>query len=72
MDGKVNGLDLDYFMMAFHNKDAYEARIYGVPVEFNCDMNWDGVVNGLDVDLLIEAVLNNGTADDYWESIDYD
>ena len=72
MDGKVNGLDFDYFMMAFHNKDAYEARFYGVPVEFNCDMNWDGVVNGLDVDLLIEAVLNNGAAGDYWESIGYE
>jgi hypothetical protein len=71
-DGKVNGEDIKAFLLAMNNPPLYEELYYGIPPEFNCDVNWDGVVNGMDVGPFISAVLNNGVAGDYWDSIDYD
>ncbi|MBU0640844.1 MAG: hypothetical protein KKB50_18415 [Planctomycetes bacterium] len=55
-DNDVNGFDIDYFIEALQDPDAFEAT-YGPCRLRSADINGDGDINGFDIDPFIDLLI---------------
>lgn len=58
-DGNVNNFDIDAFVLALSNPDAY-AQAYPDCDISNADVNGDGNVNNFDIDTFVQCIINGG------------
>lgn len=58
-DGLVNNFDIDPFVLALSDAEAYEAAFPDCDVS-NADVNGDGLVNNFDIDPFVACVANGG------------
>ena len=62
-DGSLNSLDIDPFVMALADPDAYEAAYPECDI-LNADINGDGSINSLDTDPFVALLAGSPTCDD--------
>lgn len=58
-DGAINAFDIDAFVLAVTNPDAYRAQ-YGLEPNVVGDCNLDGVCNAFDIDAFVNLVTGGG------------
>ena len=57
-DGSINGFDIDPFVLALSNPDAY-ADAYPRCAAYFADLNADGSINGFDIDPFVALLGGN-------------
>lgn len=58
-DGTVNNFDIDAFVLAITDTDAYEAAYPDCDIDA-CDVNGDGTINNFDIDPFVECLTAGG------------
>jgi 6-phosphogluconolactonase (cycloisomerase 2 family) len=58
-DGVVNSLDIEPFVLALTDPDAYALQYPDCDID-NADVNGDGAVNTLDIEVFVDCILNGG------------
>lgn len=55
-DGSVNGGDIQAFVLALTDLDAYGQAYPGCDPDYSCDMNVDGSVNAMDIEGFVDVL----------------
>jgi len=59
-DSRVDNFDIDAFVLAISDPQAYAQRYPGCPRELVADTNEDGSVDNFDIDPFVECIANGG------------
>ncbi|QOJ13701.1 MAG: hypothetical protein HRU75_03180 [Planctomycetia bacterium] len=59
-DGRLTNFDIDPFVLALTNREAYQAAFPHIPpeaIDILGDMNGDGVLTNFDIDPFVDALV---------------
>ena len=62
VDGSINGLDVDAFVLALTDPDAYRQQYVGVEPTVTGDINCDDALDGLDIDPFVNLLVSQALA----------